>query len=307
MKKISIIIPVFNCEKYIIDCLDSVNNQSIDNKLYEVIIVNDGSKDNSESLIKDYIKDKKNYILIGQKNKGLSEARNNGLIKSKGDYIFFLDGDDTIPKKSLELLYNNITKYDCDVVIGGMENYNSIGTYDNYTKKYIKNTLNTNYKKYKNILNLVHAPGKLYKKEVINDIKFIKNVKHEDNYFTLSIYLNCNNINIIDAIVYNHRIREGKDKSITQTLDINSFKDLLINYNKLIDENKINKTFAKYFIRKIYNYIIKYLSLSDYIDVKNNINIVINKITYTYSSLKIYNFLYKNICHIYLSLFKNRK
>ena len=83
MPKFSIIVPVYNVEKYIKKCLDSINNQSF--KDYEVIIVNDGTKDNSMDIVKDY-----NFTVINQKNQGLSAARNKGVEKAKGDYILFL-------------------------------------------------------------------------------------------------------------------------------------------------------------------------------------------------------------------------
>ena len=87
MPKYSIIIPVYDVEKYIKKCLDSVFNQTYNN--YEVIVVNDGTKDNSMEIVKNY-----NVITINQKNQGLSMARNNGVKKAKGEYLLFLDSDD---------------------------------------------------------------------------------------------------------------------------------------------------------------------------------------------------------------------
>ena len=95
MPKFSIIIPVYDVEKYIKKCLDSVFNQTYNN--YEVIVVNDGTKDNSMEIVKNY-----NVITINQKNQGLSMARNNGVKKAKGEYLLFLDSDDYLEENTLE-------------------------------------------------------------------------------------------------------------------------------------------------------------------------------------------------------------
>lgn len=102
--KFSIIIPVYNVEKYIEKCLKSVFDQTYKN--YEVIIVNDGSTDGSEKIIKEYIKNKKNVVYIKQKNQGQSQARNNGVKKATGEYLLFLDSDDYIDKNLLTKLKN---------------------------------------------------------------------------------------------------------------------------------------------------------------------------------------------------------
>ena len=107
--KYSIVIPVYNTEKYIRKCLDSIKNQTYTN--YEVIIINDGSTDNSLEIINEYTKDKK-YKVYTTKNKGLSEARNNGVKHCTGDYILFIDSDDYIEPELLEKLSKLKDKYD---------------------------------------------------------------------------------------------------------------------------------------------------------------------------------------------------
>ena len=92
--KFSIIVPVYNVEKYVEKCLKSIDNQSY--QKFEAIIVNDGSKDKSDSIIKKYIKDKKQFIYLTKENGGLSDARNFGIKYASGDYIIFLDSYDYI-------------------------------------------------------------------------------------------------------------------------------------------------------------------------------------------------------------------
>lgn len=308
MKKkiISVIIPVYNCYNYIEECLKSVQEQTISKNLLEVIIVNDGSTDNSESIIKKYIKNNKNWKYYFQTNKGLSETRNFGVKKCTGNYVFFLDGDDILPSTSLEMLYNKITSTNSSFVIGGMENFNSKGHFDNYTKKYIKNKDKTNYKEYKSILNCVHAAGKLYSIDAIKNINFIKNVKHEDNYYTLSLYFNCKSIDVIEDIVYYHRIREGNDKSITQLLNLSTFNDLICNYKKICDENELNKIQIKYFIKKSYSYIIHNLSYLNLKEALKYTSELIKKMNNFSKITLFYNSIYKIPTIIYLYIFKNK-
>lgn len=113
MPGISIIIPVFNAEKYIIRCLKSIENQSFKN--YEVIIVNDGSTDASLSIISDYAINKDPIKIFNQKNRKAAAARNTGLQNAKGQYIAFIDADDYVHCDYLRILYENAVKYDAEV------------------------------------------------------------------------------------------------------------------------------------------------------------------------------------------------
>ena len=108
--KISIIIPVYNTSKYLKKCLDSVINQTYKN--YNVIIVNDGSTDNSLDIIKEYMKKSSSIILINQKNMGLSMARNNAVKKVESDYFLFLDSDDYLDINALKILNENLDNED---------------------------------------------------------------------------------------------------------------------------------------------------------------------------------------------------
>ena len=108
--KYSFIVPVYNTEKYLKKCLDSLVNQTYDK--FEIIIVNDGSLDNSKSIINDYKKKYKNIIVVNQENQGLSMARNNGVKKASGDYLIFVDSDDYVEKDLLKVINKNIKKED---------------------------------------------------------------------------------------------------------------------------------------------------------------------------------------------------
>ena len=115
--KLSIIVPVYNVEKYLEKCLNSLCNLEIEN---EIIIVNDGTKDNSLEIAKNFKKEneKENIIIISQENKGLSEARNTGLRLAQGEYISFIDSDDFVDKKAYEMLIKEVISDKVEIGIG---------------------------------------------------------------------------------------------------------------------------------------------------------------------------------------------
>ena len=112
---ISIIIPVYNVSKYLRVCLDSVINQTY--KDLEIICINDGSLDNSLDILKEYSNKDNRIIIIDKKNSGVSAARNDGIERSSGEYLFFIDSDDYIDNDFIEVFYNNAKKNDSDLVI----------------------------------------------------------------------------------------------------------------------------------------------------------------------------------------------
>lgn len=114
---ISIIIPVYNVEKYIRPCLESVLRQNLDESIYEIIIVNDGTEDRSMEMIQDIINQHSNISVINQENQSLSVARNNGIAKAKGEYILMPDSDDLLIDDSLQLLLEKAIESKADLVV----------------------------------------------------------------------------------------------------------------------------------------------------------------------------------------------
>ena len=113
--KVSIIVPIYNVEKYLSRCLDSLVGQTMDD--IEIITVNDGSLDNSLSILRDYSKKDSRIIVINQENYGVSEARNAGIALARGEYIAFVDPDDWIEKDMYTTMYQKAIEYDCDIVM----------------------------------------------------------------------------------------------------------------------------------------------------------------------------------------------
>ena len=114
MPKVSIIVPVYNVEKYLRQCLDSVLNQTFQE--FEAICINDGSTDSCAQILDEYAKKDSRIKVITQDNKGLSEARNTGLKHVQGDYVFFLDSDDSIHPQCLDICHSFIQKDNADMV-----------------------------------------------------------------------------------------------------------------------------------------------------------------------------------------------
>lgn len=185
MPKVSVIIPVFNVENYLERCLKSVINQNFKN--IEIIIINDGSTDKSFDICKQFAESDKRIILISQKNRGVSAARNAGINISTGKYLSFVDSDDFIAPDMIEFLVNNLEKNDVDIATCGM--------YDCYIQNNnkIKKICNKNKNNY-GIINLREALqeifingkvslfiyDKLYKRELFNNLRFSENIIYED-------------------------------------------------------------------------------------------------------------------------------
>jgi glycosyltransferase involved in cell wall biosynthesis len=124
MKLLSIIIPVYNVEKYIADCLESVFNQGLEECEFEVIIVNDGTLDNSMRVIGEIIEEHNNIIIINQPNQGVSIARNAGLSKATGEYIYFVDPDDVLIDNCLSVLVSNLKGTNVDILMADYMRFN---------------------------------------------------------------------------------------------------------------------------------------------------------------------------------------
>lgn len=179
---ISVIIPVYGVEKYIAQCLDSIINQTYKN--LEVIVVNDGTKDRSAEIAKEYATKDSRIKVYDFQNGGLSVARNRGLEIATGDYISYIDSDDWLDTKMYETLLEAAMKNDADMVKCGIIETNGV-TEDKITFsdiKIINNEQNKAFENYFNGMLWTLAWNGLYKKELAKKVKFPENVVHEDNY-----------------------------------------------------------------------------------------------------------------------------
>lgn len=246
--KFSIIVPVYNVEKYIINCLKSIKNQTYEN--YEVIIVNDGSTDNSQDIINEFVKEDSRFKSYIKENGGLSDARNYGVTKVHGDYILFLDSDDYIGK---ELLFNlnEVTKNNdgIDLIKYGCQSVDAKG---NILHKYIGKEYYED-SKLESIKSIVtdemieSACIYAYKKDffIENKFEYTKGKYHEDFGLTPYIILLANKIICISYIGLNYVQRDGsiinssdEDKNRKKAFD---FLDLYVEEINKINELNVSK------------------------------------------------------------------
>lgn len=251
MPKFSLIVPVYNVEKYVKKCLDSIFAQSFKN--FEVIVVNDGTKDNSMDIVKKY-----DVTIINQKNQGLSEARNNGVLKAKGEYLIFIDSDDYIEKDLLKeinkSLSNNpdIVRYQVKDIINNKEiNYNEIEFSNKNGEEAFQIIAGYHY----------FEPAWLYaikrKYYLDNKFTFKKGAYHEDFGLIPLVIIKSDIVNSINYCGYCYVQREGSimtNPSYEKT--IKKVDDALDHFHFLISESKkLNKN-TSYFNSFIANSLI---------------------------------------------------
>ncbi len=203
LSKISVIIPVYNVEKYLGKCLDSVICQTFSD--IEIICINDGSQDNSLEVLNSYAKKDSRIVVINKKNEGVSVARNMGLDMAQGDYIMFLDGDDSLVPDACELAYAEITKNNADICV--------FSHLEQDEENLVPSSKNKQIKKYANNPDFsgfqVFIWDKIYKKSFFdkNNLRFPIGVKtSEDTIFCWSCMFNNPKYAFLDKALYIYRI-----------------------------------------------------------------------------------------------------
>lgn len=248
MTKVSVVIPVYNVEDYLEECLESIINQTL--KDIEIICINDGSTDNSLKILEDYAEKDGRIKIYSQENSGLSASRNQGIKLSRGEYIYFIDSDDYLELETLQELYVMSKSLDLDILIFKLINF-----YDDTREKYTTNYYEMSFlKPYEGkifnfdtiggrILDIaVSVPGKFFKKSLIFSMKFPEGLIFEDNLFFAEAMLKAKNVSFLDKHFYNRRIRSG---SITNTKTI-KFADTIIIANRIMDLFKEFRSYDKF-------------------------------------------------------------
>ena len=207
---ISVIVPVYNVEEYLEECLDSIQKQTyID---IEVILVNDGSTDRSKEICERYCKKDSRFKLVNQENKGLSGARNRGMLESKGEFISFVDSDDVLKEDMLEQLMKQMTSEDIDIVECWYTNEKQ--ELELLTPKNVKTIFQGDSKEAlvslckDNIVRL-NAVAKLFRRQVIVNFLFLEGLFYEDVYGGIGILKHIRKMVKINYIGYYYRVRQG--------------------------------------------------------------------------------------------------
>lgn len=206
---VSIIIPAYNIESYISACLDSALQQDFSD--FEIVVVDDGSIDNTSKVCDEYAKKCKNITTIHQKNAGLSSARNTGIKHARGEYIALVDGDDLVAPNFLAQLYQAITKTNSDVAICNFQEFTETVPRTTSLSKISVETRNEAVRKLliQQENRDVIACNKLYKKEVFKGIEFPVGQLHEDTLTTYKLLAAAKKVANIDDKLYFYRKRLG--------------------------------------------------------------------------------------------------
>ena len=263
MKKynVSVIVPIYNASKYLDDCIKSLINQTYGFENIELVLVNDGSKDNSLEICKNYQKKYNNIVIIDKENSGVSDTRNTGLTKSNGKYIMFLDSDDLINKDSIKYLSEFLDENDnVDFVISRVRMFEKTNKwhYMDYRFKDDKKFININeditYSQY-------HSTGILIRKKALEKIRFDRNIKYgEDMKFMTQILLNNEVYGKEKRSILYYRKRFDETSAVQkQTKDKDFYiKTLNDSFKFIFDEvEKKYKSIPKYYQYYILNSLVE--------------------------------------------------
>ena len=267
---VSVIIPVYNVEGYLRECLDSVINQTL--KDIEIVCVNDGSPDNSLSIIEEYAERDSRITVVSRKNGGLSAARNSGVQHSKGKYIYFLDSDDFIAEDALEKLYNISENEKLDVLYFGVQNYyeteemrkTDINEDNYYRRKQFFDSAVKGDVLFERFLNedmfICCVPFQFINREFLinSGITFKEGMLHEDELFSPQLILEAERTIVIEDKLYMRRIRE--DSIMTTSHTHRNFIGYFIAYTTLVSKSITNSKYSQsaknalnMYARKLYN------------------------------------------------------
>ncbi len=286
-KKISVIVPAYNCENYIKRCIDSLIKQ--DYKFSEFIIIDDGSTDNTLQIIRNSIEYDSRFIVESQTNSGVSETRNRGLQIATGEFVLFLDSDDYyLHANTLSFLVDMLEKNNADVVVFGHESGNETNVLKVGYEKEILIDVNNNV--YNAIKNTLTSPlyrtsvwNKLYRRSLIEDNNIFfysyKDVISEDCVFNISIFPFLKSILFVPDILYHYEVVEG-------SLSHQKYYDEIIRRN----ENTIRSIESSLKMQSNMNCLIRYYYIETLFRI-SNLAIIHNKQSFRYSYKQLKDFM----------------
>lgn len=242
---ISVIVPVYNVERFLEQCLESIVNQTFND--IEIICINDGSTDNSLSILEKYQKKDKRIRIISQYNKGLSEARNIGIKNAKGKYISFIDSDDFIDLEMFDILFKKSESTQSDITICNFklffEDTKTYGYYRDEIFYYHLKSKIFNLRSQPQIINCIAAWDRLIRKDFLDkyNIKFISGMIYEDVTFHIECMIHASKIALIPDHLYFYRknaggsITDNEERNKKSRLDFITIRkyalNILQNYN----------------------------------------------------------------------------
>ena len=278
--KVSVIVPVYNVELYLEECLQSIVDQTC--KDIEIIIVNDGSTDSSVKIIEKYKKKDSRIIIINQQNKGSSGARNAGIDIARGEYILFVDSDDFLREDCIELLYQRAER-ELDIILYGAE----IFTNDPTNEIYIREMGNRIWDRDTSLNEVLQGvelfkrmvlckkfmasiPIQFFKRNLIVDyqIRFSEGYICEDFAFAFATIINANKVMCIKDKLYYRRIRPNSVCTTSQKLNaflgrFVAYVDVVGSMPDVVDDKETYLIFIRYADQMLHNAVVAYRQLSD--------------------------------------------
>ena len=220
MAKISVILPIYNTEQYLAKCIESVCHQTYED--LEILLVNDGSTDGCEQICLDYAKKDKRIQYLKKENGGLSDARNYGIDRAKGDYLAFIDSDDFVEAEFIERLYEAITRENVSIAATTFDIVDATGHLVGVEKLTTSLPVVSGREVCKKILEedgyrFVVVWNKLYKKDLFKELRFEKGKLHEDEYFTYRLLYEIEKVAVVQESLYHYLKRDNSISKSTLT------------------------------------------------------------------------------------------
>lgn len=238
MKRLSVIIPVYNAEKHIMRCVNSILPQLTQDD--ELLLINDGSTDGSKEILEKIEKDNIVVRVINKENEGVAKTRNRGIKEAKGEYICFVDNDDFLDAQYISTFYNEISRGNYDVVLGGYKRVSD--------QKVLKRVVGKPSDWYK--FRIIVPWGRIFRREFLikHDVQFFDYGIGEDIYFNFQIYTKTDKIKVIEYCGYNWWYN---DESISNTDHVGLKKELPIEklLNALYDITGSGQYYSWFYVR----------------------------------------------------------
>lgn len=239
---LSVIIPMYNSEKYIKKCLESLYNQTLDKKKFEIIIIDDESSDDSMKICNEYRDRFNNIKFISEGHKGVAIARNRGIEAAAGKYITFVDSDDFIDNSMLEKMIKSVLDNDTDMAICGIKKYfeetrecKTLKTFKNYKKVIDKEEA---VKLYVDNVIQGYLWNKIYNKKLFEDVSFNPGVFYEDLYVVYKLIEKSEKISFVEDELYYYVMRKNSITSSHNAKKIDDFKSEVLRTVNEVDKLK---------------------------------------------------------------------
>ena len=281
---VSVIIPVYNAEKYIAKCINSLIEQTLQN--FEVIVVNDGSTDSTPDILNKLAKEDSRIIVINQSNQKQGAARNRGLEIAKGKYITFVDADDWLDLDYLERMYQAIIEDKADIAVSGL-----VREYTNSYKYYLKYEEKQVFRDISDVIKICKFPskgyvcGKLFSADLIKGLRFKENVYYEDTAFLIRAFGSTKTLVTVPEILYHYfsnkssTVKSAQSKKkfhdrIRSALEVMEFaaqQNITLPNLLIAKERKFLSTIKYYRDRIVYYYLgikvyVKHINFEQYVD-----------------------------------------